>query len=32
MLMLGSNKVMDQLAMASSVRWYCYVLRRMIIS
>ena len=26
--MLGLNETMDQLAMASSVHWYSYVLRR----
>ena len=26
--MLGLNETMDQLAMASSVHWYCPVLRR----
>ena len=28
MLMLGWNGIMDQLTMASSVRWWGYVLRR----
>ena len=28
MVMLGSNKTIDQVAMASSVRWYGNVLRR----
>ena len=28
MLMLGLNKTIDQLAMANSVHWYGYVLRR----
>ena len=28
MLMLGLNETIDQLAMASSVRWYGHVLRR----
>ena len=27
MLMLGCGEAMDQLAMASCVRWYCHVLR-----
>ena len=27
-LMLGLNEIIDQLAMANSVRWYGYVLRR----
>ena len=28
MLMLGLNEIIDQLAMANSVRWYGHVLRR----
>ena len=28
MFMLGLNETIDQLAMASSVRWYDHVLRR----
>ena len=28
MFMLGFNETIEQLAMASSVGWYCYVLRR----
>ena len=28
MLMLGLNETIDQLAMTSSIHWYCHVLRR----
>ena len=28
MLILGLNEIIDQLAMANSVHWYCHVLRR----